>query len=182
MTRTQIKVELGNSLGGAPSFVRNNTSLDEDLEFIEVLMENGDYEYHYSLLQSEANHFVGTGDITPNQFLMWERRQNKWWGLAKNLSSFIITIKRRNVGKEDGIEDPQVKTLFMENIARLPRFTTKVDTDFGVVTRLRKTIHELNKNVENKMRKDELENRNSNSPTQRTSGQGHTTPVSLLLP
>ena len=55
-------------------------------------------------------------DITPNQYLMWERRQSRWWEVAKGLSAFIKTVRRRNVGKENGIQDPQEKTLFMENL------------------------------------------------------------------
>ena len=127
-------------------------------------MENGDYEYHFSLLQSEAAHFVDTADITPTQYEIWDRRQSKWWGVAKMLSSFIITVKRRNVGKEDGIVDDQVKNLFMENMGKLPNLTIKVDTDFETVTKLCKTIHDLNKSVEKEEKKEELERRNSSSP------------------
>ena len=163
LTRAQIDTELGNSLGGPPSFTRNNASLDEDLEFMEILMENGDYDYHFSL-QSEAAHYLETADITPTQYTLWDRRQNRWWTVAKNLTSFIITVKRRNVGKEDGIVEEQEKNLFRDNIKKLPTINSKVDADFETVTRLRKTIHDLNKSVEKETKKEELETRNSSTP------------------
>ena len=52
-----MDMELGSSQEGLPSFDRNSKTLDEDLEFIEILMDNGEYEYHFSLLQTEATHF-----------------------------------------------------------------------------------------------------------------------------
>ena len=146
-------------------------------------MDNGEYEYHLSLLQMEATHFGEIANITPNQYLMWERRQSRWWGVAKGLSAFIKTVRRRNVGKENGIQDPQEKALFMENLAKIPVLATKVDNDFGIVNRLRKTVHELNKKAE----KEELDKRNSSSPPpQRSPGQSPPTaimrPVDSLKP
>ena len=58
LTRVQIDQELGSSLEGTPIYKgRENNPLFEELEFIEVVINEGEYCYHLDILLGNANQF-----------------------------------------------------------------------------------------------------------------------------
>ena len=59
LTRQQIDNELGSSLEGSPKYTGRETKpLHEDLDYIEVIMQDGDYSYLLELLSRNAADFA----------------------------------------------------------------------------------------------------------------------------
>ena len=91
---------------------RGDKPLHEDLDYIEVIMNEGDYSYHLDILSRKAAHFRsmdGSG-ISGAQLTMWDYRY-EWWGeIANNLKNFIKKVKRLNLNKDMVIRDPVSRT------------------------------------------------------------------------
>ena len=145
LTRTQIDDALGNSIGGKPNYDRANKPLHDDLEYIEVTMYEGDYEYHMARLIKNAKHYqaVEGREISASQFAIWDHRHERWWDTANNLKIFIKKVKRMNKDRENDIENPDEKDLFMKHQRELQPLMDRIDEDTEKMEKLRITIHKL---------------------------------------
>ena len=102
LTRQQIDQELGSSTEGQPNYERGTKPLYDDLEYIEIILEIGDYDYHLSLLETDSAHFtaIGGSEISGKQYMMWEHRYRRWWDIAKGLVNFIKTVEEKYQKRE----------------------------------------------------------------------------------
>ena len=169
LTRTQIDEALGNSIGGKPNFDRANKPLCEDLEYAEVTIHEGDYEYHMNCLVKDARHFeaVEGGVIPALQFEIWDHRMERWGDTAHNLKIFIRKVKRMHKDKELEIDNPDERNLFEKHQGELQPLMDRIDVDTEKMEKLRITIHKLHQ--EKKM--EEAERGRTTNP-QREPGQG----------
>ena len=122
----------------------------EELEFIEVVMSEGDYCYHLDILVGNAAQFRardGKG-IAYAQLQLWDFRYERWREVATNLKSFIKKIKRVNLNKDRTIEEPAEQELFKRNLAALQPHLDQIDEDLEKIGLLRLKNIEFLDNLE----------------------------------
>ena len=180
LTRTQIDHQLGCSIEGSPIYIgRGDKPLHENLDYIEVVMNEGDYSYRLDILSRNAAHFgsMGGSGVSCAQLQMWDYRY-EWWGeIATNLKNFIKKVKRMNLNKDMVIENPTEQNLFRTHQEALDPLIEKINEDLGKMGNLRLRNMEFLQNLE----KEEKE-RDRNPDPQRQPGQGASAPKTTMRP
>ena len=132
LTREQVSLELGTSLDGTPKYSgRETKELYEDKDFIEAIMQEGEYYYHLDILSRNAALYETSngGGTNYTELQLWGYRFERWNEVATHLRAFVRKLRRLRVHLGETIEEPVEKDLFNKNFAALLVFLEQIDED-----------------------------------------------------